>query len=400
MLADWTSGKRQFRCYSDPTKATDEADRLAKLLSQRSVMAASMSETQAIEYAASVMALANTGLSVQAACTHVAEWVKTVGNVQVVQDAISYYRQHHKQLVKMGLYDAVEEYLKVKEARGLAQRSVDDLSSRLDRFCQYHVNLNVDVITGSVIQDWLDNLDVAPQTYVNFRRVLYGFFRFAMKRNWIQDNPVVDVELVKVKAGDIQIFTPEQMVRLLKACREKYPDYLAAMAIGAFAGVRSNEILRLEWSDIDRKQRHIVIAASRSKTASRRLAPITDNLDAWLEVAEHIARKGTRVWNWPAHWFYRRQEEVAGATEVKEADGLKAVAPVKWMNNALRHSFASYRYSALQDAGKVAAEMGNSAQMLFKHYREMVTPKQAVAWFGIMPQAPANVVSLARAATA
>jgi hypothetical protein len=82
MLVDCTSGKRQFRCYSDPTKATEEADRLAKLLSRRSVVAASMSETQAIEYAASVMALANTGLSVQAACRHFAEWVKTVGNVQ------------------------------------------------------------------------------------------------------------------------------------------------------------------------------------------------------------------------------------------------------------------------------------------------------------------------------
>jgi hypothetical protein len=38
--------------------------------------------------------------------------------------------------------------------------------------------------------------------------------------------------------------------------------------------------------------------------------------------------------------------------------------------------------------------------MIFKHYRELVRPKEAEAWFGIMPEdgKPANVVELKRAA--
>ena len=32
-----------------------------------------------------------------------------------------------------------------------------------------------------------------------------------------------------------------------------------------------------------------------------------------------------------------------------------------------------------------AAQMGNSPQMLFKHYRELVTPDAATAWFAIQP---------------
>jgi hypothetical protein len=57
-----------------------------------------------------------------------------------------------------------------------------------------------------------------------------------------------------------------------------------------------------------------------------------------------------------------------------------------WRQNALRHSFASYRLAAIQDAAKVALEMGNSPAMLFKHYRELVTPEAAAQWFAISPQ--------------
>jgi len=40
------------------------------------------------------------------------------------------------------------------------------------------------------------------------------------------------------------------------------------------------------------------------------------------------------------------------------------------------------------------AEMGNSPQMIFKHYREFVTPRDAAAWWAIMPKTPANVLPM------
>jgi hypothetical protein len=60
-------------------------------------------------------------------------------------------------------------------------------------------------------------------------------------------------------------------------------------------------------------------------------------------------------------------------------------ADIKWKRNALRHSYASYRLALIQDAAKVALEMGNSPAILFKHYRELVTPDQATGWFEIVP---------------
>ena len=56
-----------------------------------------------------------------------------------------------------------------------------------------------------------------------------------------------------------------------------------------------------------------------------------------------------------------------------------------WKKNALRHSYISYRVAEVQDVPKVALEAGNSGPMIFQHYRELVQPKAAKEWFGILP---------------
>ena len=69
-------------------------------------------------------------------------------------------------------------------------------------------------------------------------------------------------------------------------------------------------------------------------------------------------------------------------------------AGVRWKQNALRHSFISYRLAEIQDVNRVALEAGNSPQMIFRHYRELATPEQARTWFTIAPEAAANVVPI------
>lgn len=47
---------------------------------------------------------------------------------------------------------------------------------------------------------------------------------------------------------------------------------------------------------------------------------------------------------------------------------------------------------------QVALEAGNSVAMVNKHYRELVTPEEAKAWFSIVPETSANVVPMSLAA--
>ena len=79
---------------------------------------------------------------------------------------------------------------------------------------------------------------------------------------------------------------------------------------------------------------------------------------------------------WPAnearlHEDFRRAAKAAG---------------LEWRDNALRHSFVSYRLADVQDVARVALEAGNSPAMIFQHYRELVRPAEGARWFQIRPE--------------
>ena len=58
----------------------------------------------------------------------------------------------------------------------------------------------------------------------------------------------------------------------------------------------------------------------------------------------------------------------------------------KWPSNALRHSFASYFLAKFQDAAALALQMGHTTTgMIFTHYREVVAPEHADAYWQIVP---------------
>jgi integrase len=164
---------------------------------------------------------------------------------------------------------------------------MEDLRSRLNRFAGAFQKDMGNVATADV-QAWLDSQKFSPQNLMGFRRVIHLLFEFAVARGYAVDNPAAALERVKVKHGATQIFTPKEITKLLASVT---PDFLPCIAIGAFAGLRSAEIERLEWSDIDLEGRHIIIGADKAKTASRRVVPIHDNLAAWL--AERVLVFGT-----------------------------------------------------------------------------------------------------------
>ena len=67
---------------------------------------------------------------------------------------------------------------------------------------------------------------------------------------------------------------------------------LPMLVLGAFAGMRTAEIQRQLWSDINLERGYIRVTAAKGHTAQKRLIPISDNLAAWLTPLE---RKGKIV---------------------------------------------------------------------------------------------------------
>ena len=159
------------------------------------------------------------------------------------------------------------------------------------------------------------------------------------------------------------------MRRLLAVAK---PEIVPFLAIGAFAGLRTAEITRLDWSKVNLSKRFIEVTAQSAKTASRRIVPLADNLAAWL--APYAKADG------PVCALVRPEKHAGEVTG--------RAAKVRWQRNGLRHSFISYRLAAMKDTARVALEAGNSPAMVFGHYRELVHDEQAAEWFGILPTAP------------
>ena len=63
-------------------------------------------------------------------------------------------------------------------------------------------------------------------------------------------------------------------------------------------------------------------------------------------------------------------------------------------DNALRHSFCSYRMATLKNAAQVAYEAGNSIEVIQAHYDKVCTESEGKAWFNLMPETAENVLPM------
>ena len=218
---------------------------------------------------------------------------------------------------------------------------------------------------------------LSPQSALNFRRVISNFTGFCIRRGYLPKgwDEVDRIERPKVRPSEIAIYRPDEFARLLASAPR---EFLPALAIAGFAGLRSAEIERLAWEDIDLASGFITVGAAQSKTASRRIVPICEALAKWLNLC---AEEHGPVWAGEHDGFYDAQQATARA------------AGVDWKGNALRHSYASYRFAQTMDAGRVAGELGNSAAVVHKHYRQLALPADAAKWFAIVPSSARNVAS-------
>jgi integrase len=80
------------------------------------------------------------------------------------------------------------------------------------------------------------------------------------------------------------ILTLNRLPAFLEAASPETPPF---WLLGAFAGLRSAEIERLEWRHIKWEERLIEVSASSSKRASKRLITLLPNLFEWLEPYRH-----------------------------------------------------------------------------------------------------------------
>jgi integrase len=297
-----------------------------------------------------------------------------VGIRDVVDD---YLKRHDVRNRSIGISDAVDEFLQAKHKDGASERYQRDLTNRLEKWATSSpwADMRVSDVTTKQLSEWLRKLKVSATTRNNFRRVIGVFLSWSVDVGYCETNPAKRTPQAKEPNKPVEIFTPGD----LRVILEHAPtNLLPFLAIGAFAGLRSAEIARLDWQEIDFLRGHIEVTGAKAKTAQRRFVPLNDTLRHWLEpYAKATGALAPTNVNERLTKFHR----LLASENSAQAENRP---PVRWKQNGLRHSFASYAIAQEEDAARVALWLGHAnPQMTFSAYRERCTAEEAHAWFGV-----------------
>lgn len=380
------AGKRCRKVFSDLQAARVAAREIAEQLAEGTGHAHSLTPLEVADYIAAKRVASTTNLTTLAgmAADYAAAMAQLPEGV-TLRDAVASYRARHDReaaLTSATVEQLVERFQKSREAAGASDRYREDIRARLTKFAQTF-RCQIASITASEITAWLEGLNVSGRTRNNYRGAVVALFSFARRQGCLPRNEQTEAEFVETateKSGKIGIYTPDELRALLDQLPE---SAIPAIAVGAFAGLRSAEIFRLDWAEVDLARKHIVVAADKAKTSQRRLVPIVPALGKWLTGRSKKAGKVVGAFTHFTAWDRSLRREFAEMNARLSGAGAK---PISRVHNGLRHSFASYRLAAVKSAAQVALEMGNSPRKLFEHYRELVTEEDATAWFNVMPR--------------
>lgn len=204
-----------------------------------------------------------------------------------------------------------------------------------------------------------------------YRRILYSFFKYCKMQDWLDFNPVEKIESWRIRGKTPEIFTPEEVRNILNATPPK-SEIRAFTAIAAFTGIRIAEMKRLTWDKIKLDDREIILDSEITKTASRRVVKIPENLAKWLE--PYVWELGTKkkILSSRQDWQIKKLHNIFG----KE----------NWVKNGFRHSAATYYLALTKNAYITAEQMGHAVDVLKQHYNGLAREKDAIRYFDIMPE--------------
>lgn len=261
-----------------------------------------------------------------------------------------------------------DAFLHEREREGVSGPHYKDLDHRTKRFAGSFGDESISAITEKEVSDWLMNLPLEPQTVLNFRRVLHNLFAFAVKRGHISSNPVAHAVSPKVRRKRAIILTPEEVSSLLSKAEE---EILPSLAIMLFCGVRQGEMARLEWSAVDFEDATITIGAEIAKRdVHERFITMPAVLMDWIR--PHAQRRG----------LIKPTRFRCAFERCREASGF---AKGTWPANALRKTFISCHYETHGSIDETARQAGTSVNIIHKHYRRLIKPREAAKLWRITP---------------
>ena len=298
-VADYSSGRRKFISFADEGEARRKASEIAIKLANSEGDVLRLTSNDRAAYLRSMELLKPTGKALELAAAEYAEARAKLGP-HALSEAVNFFLKHNPaSLPRRAVREVCDELLAAKTADGASAVYLKDLRYRLGRFADaFHCQITG--ITTGQINEFLRALKCTGRGRNNYRMAIGTLFNFAQATGYIPKGLLDFSKVARAKedCGPIDIFTPKQMAALLVAAQldpenlkpgfnKRYatgPGLLPLLVLGGFCGLRTAEIERQVWEDIQLERGFLRVSAVKGNTAQKRLVPLTDNAKQWLSL--------------------------------------------------------------------------------------------------------------------
>lgn len=223
-------------------------------------------------------------------------------------------------------------------------------------------------LTRAQVRMWVSTLTLSKKRIDNLLIPLRGALNQAVEDGILQSNPIAGFKIrrTETRKETIDPFTPQEIAALRKQ------SLGSLWALWAWTGLRSGEVIGLEWPDVEPAFGSIAIR--RAVRVGREKTPKTQSgtrVVRLLPVAAAILKAYPRGQNGPIfrnpNTGERWHEDRGLARAFKrdcEAAGVRYRYPYQ-----LRHTYATWALSAGENPSWIAKQMGHSdTMMLFRVY--------------------------------
>ena len=377
-LSYYQGDRRERKTFGKMAAARREAKLILGRLAINAHDVAELSTADMESYVVAKKHIEGTGLPLHVCAQTFAQvHGKLAGRSVSILDAVDFYLDFHRGTdVKKTLVEMVADFANGRKAMGVNSNYVETIKRQLGRLAAASPDRTLATLRTPDLDKWLGSQGWHPNTKNDTRKICVTFGNWGKANGYLPANRPTEFSGMmryKVPASKVVIYSPAELRIILDTVQTKRAELLPWTACAAFLGARVSELGLLRWENINFERGFVEVASRKVRTKARRLVPLTDALRAWLLPLKQDSGP------------------ICGHADPRAALN-RAIfgAEVALKDNAFRHSYITYRVAETNSMSMVALEAGNSPDIIFAHYRELVGPEEAAAWFSTMPTASAD----------
>jgi site-specific recombinase XerD len=288
--------------------------------------------------------------------------------------------QHRTLKEAIAAFDAhcVSDGLKASTLRKYA-----NTLSRLREFCEARGTIDMQEVTVDTLDAFRASRGLSLIAGAKELELLRQFFKFCLVRHWVHDSPAAAIKgLRNIQPNEVEPYTPTEMEKIIAACdsfgRGEYERLRARAMVLAmrYTALRIGDVAMLARDRISSDGYRWRIFLRTEKTGKPVFLPIPDDLRLALNAVPipRGASHDCRYYFWNG---ITSERAVKGIAERTLAAVFKKSGVEKAHAHRFRHTLATELLGIGASFEEVADILGNSPEIVRKHYAKWSTARQA-----------------------